>query len=172
MMAADQPTEATAYPDSKVVIGANKAFTEAAPKLAEFLRAYSSTSAATSAMLAYMRENKASADDAAVHFLKTSDAWTRWLPADVAAPGQGGTRHLATVELGAPWCAPCCARGASDVSDIGTPIAEAVDTFVDWLVVTHGAFFEAVAGVFLAVLVPIEQVLRAAPPPVVLPPSR
>jgi len=52
--------------------------------------------------------------------------------------------------------------------DIGTPIAEAVDTFVDWLVVTHGAFFEAVAGVFLAVLVPIEQVLRAAPPPVVL----
>ena len=52
--------------------------------------------------------------------------------------------------------------------DIGTPIAEAVDTFVDWLVVAHGAFFESVAGVFLAVLVPIEQVLRAAPPPVVL----
>ena len=84
MMAADQPTEATAYPDSKVVIGANKAFTEAAPKLAEFLRAYSSTSAATSAMLAYMRENKASADDAAVQFLKTSDDWTGWVPADVA----------------------------------------------------------------------------------------
>lgn len=80
MMASDQPTAATAYPDSRVVIGANKAFTEAAPNLAEFLRAYNSTSAATSAMLAYMRDNKASAEDAAVQFLKTSDDWTTWMP--------------------------------------------------------------------------------------------
>ena len=33
MMAADTPTEATAYPVSKVIIGANKAFTEEAPAL-------------------------------------------------------------------------------------------------------------------------------------------
>ena len=84
MMDAEHPTEATAYPVSKVVIGANKKFTEAAPMLAEFLSAYTSTSAATSAMLAYMRENKASADDAAVHFLKTSEDWTKWVPAEVA----------------------------------------------------------------------------------------
>jgi glycine betaine/proline transport system substrate-binding protein len=84
MMDAEHPTEATAYPVSKVVIGANKAFTEAAPKLAAFLTAYGSTSAATSAMLAYMEENDASAEDAAVHFLKTSEDWTKWVPADVA----------------------------------------------------------------------------------------
>jgi glycine betaine/proline transport system substrate-binding protein len=84
MMDAEHPTEATASPTTKVVIGANKQFTEAAPKLAEFLTAYGSTSAATSAMLAYMRENKASAEDAAVHFLKTSEDWTKWVPADVA----------------------------------------------------------------------------------------
>ena len=84
MMAAEHPTEATAYPVSKVVIGANKAFTEAAPKLAAFLSAYGSTSATTSAMLAYMQENDASAEDAAVHFLKTSEDWTKWVPADVA----------------------------------------------------------------------------------------
>ena len=84
MMDAEHPTEATAYPVSKVVIGANKKFTEAAPKLTEFLSAYTSTSAATSAMLAYMRENKASAADAAVHFLKTSEDWTKWVPAEVA----------------------------------------------------------------------------------------
>lgn len=84
MMAEDHPTEATAYPVSKVVIGANKAFTEAAPKLAEFLSAYTSTSATTSEMLAYMRDNKASAADAAVHFLKTSEDWTKWVPAEVA----------------------------------------------------------------------------------------
>ncbi len=84
MMEADQPTEATAYPESRVVIGANTAFTEAAPNLTEFLRAYGSTSAATSAMLAYMRENRASAEDAAVHFLGTTDDWTAWVPAEVA----------------------------------------------------------------------------------------
>ena len=84
MMAADQPTEATAYPESRVVIGANKAFTEAAPDLAAFLRAYNSTSAATSAMLAYMRENRASSEEAAAHFLGTTDDWTDWVPAEVA----------------------------------------------------------------------------------------
>lgn len=52
--------------------------------------------------------------------------------------------------------------------DIGTPIAEAVDEFVDWLVITHGGFFEAIANGFLGVLVPIEQALRGAPPPVIL----
>lgn len=85
MMAAEHPTEATAYPVSKVIIGANKAFTEAAPHIADFLRAYSSTNAATSAALAYMRENDASAEDAAIRFLKTNqDAWTGWVPAEVA----------------------------------------------------------------------------------------
>jgi glycine betaine/proline transport system substrate-binding protein len=83
-MASDDPTAATAYPDSRVVIGANKAFTEAAPALAGFLRAYNSTSAATSAMLAYMRENRASAEDAAVEFLRTNQDWTSWVPAEVA----------------------------------------------------------------------------------------
>ncbi|MBN9023382.1 MAG: ABC transporter substrate-binding protein [Rhizobiales bacterium] len=84
MMAAEHPTEATAYPDSKVVIGANKAFTEAAPALTGFLSAYNSTSAATSAMLAYMKDAKASPEDAAVHFLETTEDWTKWVPADVA----------------------------------------------------------------------------------------
>ncbi|MCB1500980.1 MAG: ABC transporter substrate-binding protein [Bauldia sp.] len=85
MMAAEHPTAATAYPESKVVIGANKAFTEAAPTVARFLSSYKSTNAATSAMLAYMRDNKATPADTAVHFLKTTDDWTAWVPAEVAA---------------------------------------------------------------------------------------
>jgi glycine betaine/proline transport system permease protein len=52
--------------------------------------------------------------------------------------------------------------------DIGTPIAEGVDRFVDWLVVEHGAAFESVANGLLVVLVPVEQALRAAPPPLIL----
>lgn len=52
--------------------------------------------------------------------------------------------------------------------DIGTPIAEAVNGFVDWLVVEHGAFFESIADAILVVLVAIEQALRRAPPVVIL----
>jgi len=84
MMAAEHPTAATAYPESRVVIGANADFVAAAPQLAAFLGAYGSTSDATSAMLAYMRENKADAAEAAVHFLKTTEDWTAWVPAEVA----------------------------------------------------------------------------------------
>ena len=52
--------------------------------------------------------------------------------------------------------------------DIGTPIAEAVDGFVTWLVVEHGAFFESVGSGLLAILIPLERLLRGAPPPVLL----
>ncbi len=52
--------------------------------------------------------------------------------------------------------------------DIGTPIAEAVDGFVTWLVVEHGAFFESIGNGLLGILVPLERLLRGAPPPVVL----
>lgn len=83
MMASDTPTQATAYPVSKVIIGGNKEFTEAAPDLTAFLKAYSSTNAATSAALAYMRDNDASPDEAAVHFLKTNTDWTGWVSADM-----------------------------------------------------------------------------------------
>ena len=52
--------------------------------------------------------------------------------------------------------------------DIGAPIADAVNRFVDWLVVEHGAFFEGIADAILVVLVAIEQTLRSAPPLVIL----
>lgn len=52
--------------------------------------------------------------------------------------------------------------------DIGTPIADAVNRFVDWLVVEHGAFFESIANAILVVLVAIEQALRHAPPLLIL----
>jgi glycine betaine/proline transport system substrate-binding protein len=85
MMASDKPAKATAYPVSKVIIGANKKFTEEAPALTKFLTAYTSTNDATSSALAYMRDQKASADEAAQDFLKNNqDAWATWVPADVA----------------------------------------------------------------------------------------
>jgi glycine betaine/proline transport system permease protein len=52
--------------------------------------------------------------------------------------------------------------------DIGRPIADAVNAFVDWLIVSYGAVFETVANGLLKVLVAIEQALRGAPPWVIL----
>jgi len=48
--------------------------------------------------------------------------------------------------------------------DIGRPIADATNTFVEWLIIEHGDFFEAIANALLTVLVFIEQILRGAPP--------
>ena len=90
MMASDHPTLATAYPVSKVIIGANKKFADSAPALTAFLKAYSSTNAATSAALAYMRDKDATPDEAAVNFLKNTQEWTKWVPADVAARVKAG----------------------------------------------------------------------------------
>lgn len=81
----EKPAAATAYPTVSVHIGANAKFVEAAPKLAAFLKKYETTGAIVSAMLAYMADRNANADQAAIHFLKTSpDVWTNWVPADVA----------------------------------------------------------------------------------------
>lgn len=86
MLAADHPTAATAYPVSKVVIGASTAFTEAAPMLADFLTAYSNTTEATQKAQAFMADTKDNTgEQAALNFLKDNDAWTEWVPDAVAA---------------------------------------------------------------------------------------
>ena len=47
---------------------------------------------------------------------------------------------------------------------VGDAIADATNTFVTFLVVQYGDAFDAVSGVLLTVLVAIEQLLRSAPP--------
>jgi len=86
MLASDNPTEATGYPVSKVVIGANKAFTKEAPMLAKFLSSYSNTTEATQKAQAFMAENKDDSGDlAARNFLMENQIWTDWVPDDVSA---------------------------------------------------------------------------------------
>lgn len=48
--------------------------------------------------------------------------------------------------------------------DLGGPIKHATNQFVDWLVITHGDFFEAIANSLLVLLVALEKLLRGAPP--------
>lgn len=77
--------DATAYPVVEVVVGANQAFITQAPRLRAFLQAYRTSGQMVSEALAYMQREQASADQAALHFLKTRpEVWTRWVPAEVA----------------------------------------------------------------------------------------
>lgn len=83
----DAPERACAYPLVEVVVAANARFSDAAPHLARFLARYRTSNALISAALAYINDHAgASADDAALHFLKTqAPVWTAWVPAEVAA---------------------------------------------------------------------------------------
>ncbi len=86
MNAAEQPTEATAYPVSNVIIGANTAFAAEAPGVIAFLDAYETTNLMVSRYLAFMQENEATPEAAAAQFLRDNpDVWGNWVPAEVAA---------------------------------------------------------------------------------------
>ncbi|UOM36380.1 ABC transporter substrate-binding protein [Acuticoccus sp. I52.16.1] len=85
MMASEDPAAATAYPLTKVVIGANTEFTAQAPALREFFMNYGTTAEATSQALAYMRDTDASPEQTAQKFLaEHPDVWQAWVPETVA----------------------------------------------------------------------------------------
>ena len=74
-----------AFPAARVHIGVNAKFAEKNPLVVEFLKKYETTLAQNNEALAYMQEQEASVDDAAIWFLKNfTDVWKGWLPKDVA----------------------------------------------------------------------------------------
>ncbi|MDQ0314058.1 ABC transporter substrate-binding protein [Amorphus orientalis] len=89
LIAASNPEDvdkATAYPLVEVSIAVSTEFQEVAPKIVEFLSNYQTTNEMVSEALAYMRDNNATADEAAIHFLQQNpDIWTGWVPDEVAA---------------------------------------------------------------------------------------
>lgn len=82
----EQAEQACAYPTSMVLVGAGGSFVEEAPtEIIEFLSNYETSANLVSAQLAYMEENGATPEEAALHFLEAEqDVWTEWVPADVA----------------------------------------------------------------------------------------
>ncbi len=85
-IAAANPTRATAYPVSNVIIGANARFAASAPGIIAFLDAYETTNAMVSRSLAFMRDNGATPEQAATEFLRANgDVWRAWVSAEVAA---------------------------------------------------------------------------------------
>ncbi len=91
LKASEKPARATAYPTSRVVIGANLAFTQSAPQLTGFFKNYGLTSAMTSQMLAAARAAGISPEEQALRFLKDRPAdWRGWVTPEIAAKVQAG----------------------------------------------------------------------------------
>lgn len=75
----------TAFPKQELRIVSSSKFAERAPELVPFFQKYRTGSALVSQTLAYLDENKASHDDAAIWFLKSNDYLIdEWLPAENA----------------------------------------------------------------------------------------
>ena len=76
---------ACAYPSVQVNIFINAGLEKKAPEVVAFLKKYETTQAIANKFLAYMQDNKANTQEAALWFLKNyGDLWTTWVPANVA----------------------------------------------------------------------------------------
>ena len=77
---------ACAYPSVKCNILVHKKLPEWAPDVVEFLKKYETTLQINNRFLAYMRDNKATTEEAANWFLKEYESlWTQWVSPEVAA---------------------------------------------------------------------------------------
>ncbi len=79
-------TRGCAYPRDKVVTLATADFVDREPVLAEFFTKWEVTSAMLNQAMAFMEENEASYDEAAIYFLQEYESvWTQWVSADIAS---------------------------------------------------------------------------------------
>ncbi|MET3697145.1 glycine betaine/proline transport system substrate-binding protein [Bacillus oleivorans] len=75
----------TEFPPNDVTTAVHKDLTEQAPEVVEFLKHYETSSDLTEEALSFMTENEASADEAAIWWLKQhEDLWTGWVSEEVA----------------------------------------------------------------------------------------
>lgn len=80
-----EDTAGTAFPSMETVVAVNHEFPDQAPELTSFLSNYQTSSELTGDALAYMAENDATAEEAAIWWLKEyEEVWTEWIPEDVA----------------------------------------------------------------------------------------
>ncbi len=77
-------TPATEWPDTEVTIAVNTEFKGEAPTIVEFLTSYGTVAAEISKALAYMQDESATAQEAAVWWMQNNETWKEWVPADVA----------------------------------------------------------------------------------------
>jgi glycine betaine/proline transport system substrate-binding protein len=79
------PETSCAWPVTEAVIAAETGFAEEAPDVIEFLENFNTNETHISAALAYMADNDAESEEAALWFLEEyDDLWSEWVPEDVA----------------------------------------------------------------------------------------
>lgn len=140
----------TAFPAVEVAIGANTAFTEAAPGITAFLRAYETDNALVSRALAYLQANpEADARNAARAFLTDRpDVWRQWVPVEVAARIGGANETEQPSAFPESW---------------QFPINRWVNGKIAGFVAAYGDLFEAGGNRVLALILGVESLLQALP---------
>ncbi|MFD2208309.1 ABC transporter substrate-binding protein [Virgibacillus halophilus] len=77
--------KSTAFPPNDVVVAVNKDMEKQAPEVVAFLKKYETSNDLTEEALNYMKEKDASAEEAAVWWMKKhEDLWGSWVKDDVA----------------------------------------------------------------------------------------
>jgi glycine betaine/proline transport system substrate-binding protein len=80
-----EKNKGTEFPPNKVVVAVHKDLPEQAPEVVDFLSNYETSSALTEDALGYMKDNKASPEEAAKWWMQQhEDLWTKWVSEDVA----------------------------------------------------------------------------------------
>ena len=79
------PETGCAYPVANILVAVHPSLIGRAPDVVEFLRLWDFQAASQVALDAWIGENEAEFEDAAVHFLKTDDVWTNWVTDEAEA---------------------------------------------------------------------------------------
>ncbi|GGD16194.1 ABC transporter substrate-binding protein [Pontibacillus salipaludis] len=76
----------TEIPPTRVTVAVHSDFPDQAPEVYDFLQNYETSNKLTQSALGYMKENEASAEEAAHWWLKEhEDVWTEWVSEDVVS---------------------------------------------------------------------------------------
>ena len=79
------PTTGCAYPVANVLVAVHPSLIGRAPEVVEFLRLWDFQAGSQVALDAWIADNEAEFEDAAVYFLKNDDIWTNWVTDEAEA---------------------------------------------------------------------------------------
>lgn len=82
------PETGCAYPTARVLVAVHPSMITRAPEVVEFLRRWDFNADSQVAAEGWMADNEATADVAAIWFLKNDDIWTNWVPEDIGGKVQ------------------------------------------------------------------------------------
>ncbi len=139
------------YPLADVIGIVTARFAESAPEAFAFVQKVAWPNATVGALLAWQEEKRATAAEAAEHFIQTEESiWTAWVPDEVAAK----------VRIAGPnWVSDFPAMDPMRLRDLERSIDEGYRAFTR----TYGPSIEHLFDPLLVLLVAFEELLLAAP---------